>query len=140
MLDAGLFITEFITKARNAGLYTTTLALDMAQFFPSLHRSVIVSLLLKEGFDPSFAKLFESYYDACSTKYLWNNHYSKDYDVNNGVPQGDPLSPVISVLYMLAMLHQLFPFERIALANVCLILMISSLSRQALVLRPTLTS
>ena len=33
MLDAGLYITEYITKARNAGLYTTALALDVAQFF-----------------------------------------------------------------------------------------------------------
>ena len=98
---------EYITKAQNAGLYTTALALDVAQFFPC---DIIVRLLLKEGFSPLLATLFESYYDDRLTKYLWNAHFSKDYDINNGVPQGDPLSPIISVLYMSAMLNQLFPY------------------------------
>ena len=42
---------------------------------------------------------------------MWNTHFSKDYDVNNGVPQGDPLSPIISVIYMSAMIRKLFPFD-----------------------------
>ena len=103
-LDAGMYITDYITKACNAGLYTTTLALDAAQFFPSLNKGLIVSILLKEGFHPLITHLFDSYYDKRSTKYLWNNHFSKDYDVSNGVPQGNPLSPIISVIYMSAML------------------------------------
>ena len=63
------------------------------------------------GFNPLLCQLFTDYYDDRSTKYLWNSHFSKDYDVNNGVPQGDPLSPIISVLYVLAMLNMLFPFD-----------------------------
>ena len=110
-LDAGLFIMEYITKARNNGLYTTTLALDVAQFFPSLDKNIIISILTKEGFNPAVTRLFESYYEERSTKYLWNNHFYKDYEVDNGVPQGDPLSPVISILYMSAMLRKLFPFD-----------------------------
>ena len=47
-LDAGLFLTEYITKAHNAGLYTSTLALDVAQFFPSLNKDIVVKILLKE--------------------------------------------------------------------------------------------
>ena len=109
-LDAGMFIVDYITKACNVGLYTTALALDAAQFFPSLNKEIVIKILLKEGFNPLVVRLFESYYDACSTKYLWNNHLSKEYVVSNGVPQGDLLSPVISILYMSAMLHQLFPF------------------------------
>ena len=109
--DAGLFITEYITKACNVGLYTTALALDTAQFFPSLNKDIIVKILMKEGFHPTICRLFQTYYDGRSTKYLWNQHFSSDYDVNNGVPQGDLLSPIISVIYMSAMLRQLFPFE-----------------------------
>lgn len=43
-LDVGLFLTEYITKAHNAGLYTSTLALDAAQFFPSLNKDIIVMI------------------------------------------------------------------------------------------------
>ena len=110
-LDAGLFITEYITKARNAGLYTTALALDAAQFFPSLNKAIIVKILSKVGFNPVICRLFDNYYDGRSTKYLWNQHFLGNYNVNNGVPQGDPLSPIISIIYMSAMLQQLFPFE-----------------------------
>ena len=52
-LDAGLYITEYIVKAREAGLYTSALALDAAQFFPSLDKGTIVKILAKEGFDPT---------------------------------------------------------------------------------------
>ena len=110
-LDAGFFITDYIVKARDAGLYTTALALDTAQFFPSLNKDTVVKILAKEGFNARICRLFSDYYDDCSTKYLWNQHFSRDYDVNNGVPQGDPLSPVISVIYMSAMLNHLFPFQ-----------------------------
>ena len=92
-VDAGFFLTEYITKARNAGRASSALALDVAQFFPSLHREVIISMLHKLSFAPELGRLFLSYYDTRSTKYLWNVFFSKNYDANNGVPQGDPLSP-----------------------------------------------
>ena len=41
---------------------------------------------------------------------LWNVFHSKYYDMNNGVPQGDPLSPIISVLYISTILKQIFPY------------------------------
>ena len=95
----------------NDGLYSSALALDAAQFFPSLHHDTIIKILSKEGFHPLICWLFASFYDDRSTCYLWNTHFSKDYDVNNGIPQGDPLSPVISILYLSAMLQQLFPLN-----------------------------
>ena len=95
---------EYITKACNVGLYTTALALDVAQFFPSLNKDIIVKIMLKEGFNPLVAQLFESYYNVHTTQYLWNNNFSKEYTVDNGIPQGNPLSPIISILYMSAML------------------------------------
>ncbi|KAF8627909.1 hypothetical protein AX15_004186 [Amanita polypyramis BW_CC] len=38
--DAGLILTEFIKKARDNGLFTTCLAIDMVQYFPSLNHSL----------------------------------------------------------------------------------------------------
>ena len=43
--DTGLFLTEYITTTRNDSLYTSTLALDATQFFPSLHHKTIVKIL-----------------------------------------------------------------------------------------------
>ena len=66
-------------------------------------------MMQKLGFDPELCVLLDSYYDECSTKYLWNVFFSKDYDTNNGIPQGDPLSPIISILYLSLILKTLFP-------------------------------
>ena len=66
-------------------------------------------MLEKLGFAPSLCRLFLSYYDGHSTKYLWNVFFSKDYNTDNGVPQGDPLSPIIAVLYLSLIIKQLFP-------------------------------
>ena len=66
-------------------------------------------MMHKLGFAPEFGRLLLSYYDMRNTKYLWNIFYSKDYDTNNGVPQGDPLSPIISVLYLSLIIKALFP-------------------------------
>ena len=63
-LDAGLYLTDYITKACEVGLYTSTLALDAAQFFPSLNHNLIRKLLLKEGFNLCLAHLFKSYYST----------------------------------------------------------------------------
>ena len=66
-------------------------------------------MLTKLGFLPLLTNLLASYYNKRSTKYLWNVFFSKDYDVQNSIPQGDPLSPIISVLYLSAALKLLFP-------------------------------
>ena len=49
--DAGFFLTEYIRRARDQGLHTTTLALDMAQYFPSLnHDAIVVSVLPEDAY------------------------------------------------------------------------------------------
>ena len=108
-VDVGFFLMESITKACNAGHSTTTLALDVTQFFPLLHSDVVQFMLAKLGFAPELCQLFLSYYNEHSTKYLWNVFFSKDYNMNNGVPQGNPLSPIISVLYLGLIFKALFP-------------------------------
>ena len=108
-IDAGFFLMEYITKAHNMGCITSALALDIAQFFPSLRKEVILFMMCKLGFDPQLCALLSSYYDEYSTKYLWNIFFSKDFNANNGVPQGNPLSPIISILYLSLVLKSLFP-------------------------------
>ena len=65
----------------------------------------------KGRFLPILITLLKSYYSRRSTNYKWNNFFSKDFDVNNGVPQGNPLSPIISVLYNSTLTKLLFPFH-----------------------------
>ncbi len=41
-IDVGLIITNFIVNSRNRGLFSSILAVDIAQFFPSINHDVDV--------------------------------------------------------------------------------------------------
>ncbi|KAF8622379.1 hypothetical protein AX15_007063 [Amanita polypyramis BW_CC] len=60
--DAGLVLTEFIKKAWNAGHFTLCLAIDMAQYFPSLNHTVLKTMLVKLGFALNITNLFSRYF------------------------------------------------------------------------------
>ncbi|KAF8624441.1 hypothetical protein AX15_005872 [Amanita polypyramis BW_CC] len=61
--DAGLILMEFVKKARNGGQFTSCLAIDMAQYFPSLNHQVLNVMLTKLGFAPNITNLFSSYFE-----------------------------------------------------------------------------
>ena len=48
-MDVGFFLTEYITKACNAGCTASVLVLDVVQFFPSLNKDVIQFMMAKLG-------------------------------------------------------------------------------------------
>ncbi|KAF8622194.1 hypothetical protein AX15_007303 [Amanita polypyramis BW_CC] len=98
--DAGIVLTEFIKKARDAGQFTSCLAIDMAQYFPSLNHEVLKIMLKKLGFTNNITNLFSSYFNDRVTVYLWGNQESSQFSASDGVPQGDPLSPILSDLYV----------------------------------------
>ena len=48
--DAGCFLVNWAHQARQAGKITTCLAVDMAQYFPSMQCDVLAAVLTKQGF------------------------------------------------------------------------------------------
>ncbi|KAF8622873.1 hypothetical protein AX15_006683 [Amanita polypyramis BW_CC] len=109
--DAGLILTEFIKKARDSGRFTSCLAIDMAQYFPSLNHLVLKTMLTKLGFALNITKLFSSYFEDRVTVYLWGNQTSPQFSASDGVPQGDHLSPILSDLYVAIPLRVYFPLS-----------------------------
>ncbi|KAF8624930.1 hypothetical protein AX15_005634 [Amanita polypyramis BW_CC] len=83
----------------------------MAQYFPSLNHQVLKAMLEKLGFVPNITKLFSSYFENQVTIYLWGNTTSSQFSASDGVPQGDPLSPILSDLYVALPLHIFFPLN-----------------------------
>jgi len=84
---------------------TSTLAFDIAQFFPSLNYHLLTLSLKKAGFDPRVISFFADFLIQRKTKYWWNEFSSLLYEVNVGVGQESTLSPILSALYLSPLLY-----------------------------------
>ena len=84
---------------------TSTLAFDIAQFFPSLNHYLFLLILKKAGFDSCIVKFFSNYLINRRMHYVWNNFFSHFIDINVEVGQGLALSSILSALYLAPFLH-----------------------------------
>ncbi len=103
--DVGIVLMDMISEARDRGLFTTVLAVDIAQFFLSIQHKVMVKLLIKQGFSDKTANLIGSFFEDRKTTYRWGQQESKEYLADLGTPQGDCLLPVLSALYISLLLN-----------------------------------
>ena len=103
--DTGIALTHFIRTGWVKNLSTSTLAFDIAQFFPSLNHHLLSLILDKAGFGLQVAKFFSNYLINRKTSYYWNNFSSHSFDVNVGIGQGSALFPILSALYLSPFFH-----------------------------------
>ena len=108
-IDAGLILADFISEHRERGWHTSTCAIDVAQFFPSLSHPVMGRILERLGFSPILVTLIGSYFQGRVTTYKWDTALSKKYPFSLGTPQGDCLSPILSALYISVAIRKVFP-------------------------------
>ena len=104
-MDADIALMHIIHLGWVKNLSTSTLAFDIAQFFPSLNYYLLSLILEKVGFDLWVVKFFSNYLISRKTHYFWNSFTSPSFDVNVGVGQGSALSPILSALYLSSFLH-----------------------------------
>ena len=84
---------------------TTTLAFDIAQFFPSLNHQMFSLILGKASFNSKVLHFFSNYLVGRKTQFLWNNFVSPFFNTDVGVGQGSTLSPILSALYISPIFH-----------------------------------
>jgi len=83
----------------------STLAFDIAQFFPSLNCYLLFLILLKASFNPKVLIFFWDYLVGRKTSYCWNNCSSLFFSVNVRVGQGSVLLSILSALYLSPILY-----------------------------------
>jgi len=103
--DIGVTLTHAICSGWVKNKTTSTLAFDIAQFFPSLNHRLLTLFLKKVGFDPRVISFFADFLIQRKTKYRWNEFSSLLYEVNVRVGQGSALSPILSALYLSPLLY-----------------------------------
>ena len=103
--DARIALTHIIQSGWSKERSTSTLAFDIAQFFPFLNHRLLVCILEKAGLCSKVTNFFVNYLVQRSTKYLWNDLSSPFFEVNVRVGQGSALSPILSTLYLSPLLY-----------------------------------
>ena len=104
-VDAGMVLTHFIHMEWVKNFSTSTLAFDIAQFFPSLDHQLLPLILDKAGFDSKISLFFQDYPIGKKMKYLWNSFSSFFLNIDIGVGQSSALSPILSALYLSFTFH-----------------------------------
>jgi len=104
-IDVGIALTYIIQTGWIKNLSTSTLAFDIAQFFPSLNYCLLTLIMKKVGFNNCIVSFFANYLVDRKTNYFWNNFMSPIININIGVGQSSMLLPILSALYLLPFIY-----------------------------------
>jgi hypothetical protein len=104
--NTGCFLSHVVRAGWQAGLKTSVVAFDLAQFFPSINHELILSILEKQGFAPEIVAFFRSYLVGRHTQYAWDDNLSLAFPSSVGLGQGSAMSPVISALTLAPLMKE----------------------------------
>ena len=83
--------------------------LDLAKAFDTISHDLFAKGLVRLGVPTQFIKVVENLYDGATTTFATANGETRQIKINQGVKQGDPLSPV---LFNVSRSHVLQPRKR----------------------------
>ena len=104
-IDAGVALMHIIHLGWSRNYLTSTLAFNIAQFFPSLNHHFLTRILHKIGLDNQVINFFGNYLSNRKTSYKWNSFSSPIVNINIGVGQKSALSPILSAFYLSSFLY-----------------------------------
>ena len=100
--DAGVSLMSHINKIKkkHPTHHFSLITMDIKGFFDSLSHSRIIHLLYLFGFPSKICKWLTSFLSNRSISFKINNSTSSPLSLSSiGIPQGSPLSPILSVIY-----------------------------------------
>ena len=106
-LDAGITLIHDVQTAHAAGLKAGILLFDVRGFFDNVNHNRLAAILDNLGYAPELVKWARSFLKDRKVCLSFNNVTSDERDQPVGVPQGSPLSPVLSVTYTSSLLHKM---------------------------------
>lgn len=103
-----IFLTDLILRHTRASYKSTYMAsIDMAKAFDSVTHRSIEDTMINRGFPKRMVRYIMSTYQKSRTRLACDNWESEMIHPTCGVKQGDPLSPLLSILVIKRMLEEL---------------------------------
>jgi len=102
--DAVLSMVHTVQTCVKSGRVAALLLFDIQGFFDNLHVSRLVHIFRLLGFTPSLCNWVRSFLTDRRITLSFNGKPLPEVVLNHGTPQGSPLSPILSVIYILPLL------------------------------------
>jgi hypothetical protein len=106
-LDAGLTLLHDVQAAHSAGLKCGIVLFDVKGFFDHVNHARLVQVVQQMGFAPEIYGWMSAFLSDRKVSLRFNNLLASERDQPVGVPQGSPISPVLSVAYTSSLLHKM---------------------------------
>lgn len=97
--DAGLILTSWIRCKWREGKVVAGLFLDVKSVYPSIHNRRLLHLLTGKGFPTYLLHGINGFLSERTTILRLQDYTSPPFDLDNGLPQGSPLSVILYILY-----------------------------------------
>lgn len=113
-LDAGLSLIHDIhtSHARKSG--TSAVLMDISGYYNNIDHNTLVLICRKSGFPSFVCDWLRSFLSDRNAAFRINGNFMPFFDLGNrGVPQGSPLSPVMSSLYTAPLINHLIHVDSI---------------------------
>ena len=98
-IDAGITLAHNIEAAQKKGLKASALMLDVKGFFDNVNHTRMVLVVHKLGFPPQVTAWVSSFLSDRKAFIKLDGDTSNIHPLDIGVPQGSPVSPVLSIVY-----------------------------------------
>ena len=72
---------------------------NISGFFNFVNHDILTQHLTSFGFNPKLTNLIKGFLTGHRTQISYNNFLSDPHDIPDRIPQGSPLSPILSILY-----------------------------------------
>ena len=119
--DAALSLTHDIQSGWKKGLVSSFLCIDVKGFFDNVNHARMSRILWEMGFPIEIVKWVRSFLSNRSTAFRIDGVLHQVQEIDVGIPQGSPCSPVLSIIYAAEVISdlidaQIITSERIPLS------------------------